>query len=332
MVTLAYNLIHLVFPCRIASGIIDIINRIIGRSNLAYMMMVRRDSRLLMPEFRKQRRKHIQKGDWNDSFWLMYIQCLIEGDQIAEAKEVFRCFVRGRGTDNVITRCPWVAAFAVSEGLSSNPSMKDSARISEEFEKSRAMRAFESLVKGKNIALVGNGPSEMGRGLGGEIDAHDVVIRINNYRINGFERDYGSRTDIWVKAIFDAIDHTVRSEDIKMIYYAEPIKRMILRDDYLSAIKSEIKEYQVDCFCPGVKEWFVRNYGISPTTGLTLINYLLSLEIRSLEVYGFSFLQEKYSKYVAYSGEPQNAIAHNMLKEIVYLRHVFGSSRKIVRE
>ncbi len=56
-------------------------------------------------------------------------------------------------------------------------------------------KKLTSLVDGKKVALVGNAKSLFGRNLGAEIDAHDVVIRLNR----GFVIDasqQGSRTDI----------------------------------------------------------------------------------------------------------------------------------------
>ena len=35
-------------------------------------------------------------------------------------------------------------------------------------------------------------------GLGGEIDAHDVVVRVNNAKLSGYAADVGSRTDVRV--------------------------------------------------------------------------------------------------------------------------------------
>lgn len=51
-------------------------------------------------------------------------------------------------------------------------------------------------IKGKKVAIVGCGTYPIGKGLGNEIDACDVVIRANRaYRTEGIEADYGTRTD-----------------------------------------------------------------------------------------------------------------------------------------
>ena len=54
---------------------------------------------------------------------------------------------------------------------------------------------LQALVDGKSVAVVGNASSLFGKNQGAEIDAHDVVIRLNR----GFIVDrtqQGSRTDI----------------------------------------------------------------------------------------------------------------------------------------
>lgn len=46
--------------------------------------------------------------------------------------------------------------------------------------------------------IVGNGSSAIGKGLGDQIDAADRIYRCNNYVLQGFERDLGTRTTDWV--------------------------------------------------------------------------------------------------------------------------------------
>lgn len=51
----------------------------------------------------------------------------------------------------------------------------------------------------KRVLLIGNGPSALSRHAGREIDDFDgVVARFNEFHINGFESQVGTRTDEWV--------------------------------------------------------------------------------------------------------------------------------------
>ncbi len=46
--------------------------------------------------------------------------------------------------------------------------------------------------------IVGNGRSVLGSGAGPAIDKFGTVIRFNDYQIDNFEQDVGSKTDLWV--------------------------------------------------------------------------------------------------------------------------------------
>lgn len=51
-----------------------------------------------------------------------------------------------------------------------------------------------------NVAVVANGPSLEGLGLGDSIDSHRRVVRFNNHAAAPNSSDHGQRTDIWVRA------------------------------------------------------------------------------------------------------------------------------------
>ena len=48
------------------------------------------------------------------------------------------------------------------------------------------------------IVVVGNGRSILGGGAGAAVDAFRHVLRFNDYEVDGFARDVGSRTSLWV--------------------------------------------------------------------------------------------------------------------------------------
>jgi hypothetical protein len=59
-------------------------------------------------------------------------------------------------------------------------------------------RICELIVEADRVALVGNGPSLIDAGHGGEIDGHDLVIRCNFPELQDREADIGERTDLVV--------------------------------------------------------------------------------------------------------------------------------------
>lgn len=57
----------------------------------------------------------------------------------------------------------------------------------------------KELIEGRRVAVVGCGTSPVGKGLGMDIDDHEVVIRCNRSLFtDNIEHDYGSRTSLLV--------------------------------------------------------------------------------------------------------------------------------------
>src|SRR5262245_61322180 len=55
------------------------------------------------------------------------------------------------------------------------------------------------------LAIVGNAGYLAELNQGSEIDAHDVVLRMNNFRTKGFEAQVGARTDIFLSTYYDDV-------------------------------------------------------------------------------------------------------------------------------
>ena len=51
--------------------------------------------------------------------------------------------------------------------------------------------------KEKTILIIGNGSSVLNHDFGNIIDEHPNVARINNYKINNYKHNIGSKTNIW---------------------------------------------------------------------------------------------------------------------------------------
>lgn len=77
------------------------------------------------------------------------------------------------------------------------------------------------LLRGKRIAVVGNGPSLLGKGMGGWIDGADVVVRMNCYQTRGYEQDVGRRCDLWA---------TTGPNQIPGPHEAQPPMAMLVHD------------------------------------------------------------------------------------------------------
>lgn len=200
-----------------------------------------------------------------------------------------------------------------------------------------ARHLFKTFLKGKSVAIVGNGPGEIGKSLGGEIDAHDVVIRINNHRLDGYEADYGTRTDVWAKAFSNNINHAIDpSEGCRLVVYATNWMRHQLSPGYLSAVENDLKRYAVDFTDRFDRAWMTDRLHANPTTGAVLIEMVRHSDVRSLDVYGFSFIFDDDGPYRHFNNDldvntlAKESSSHRLDVEKAVLRRLLTGERGIV--
>ncbi|MBU2925113.1 glycosyltransferase family 29 protein [Colwellia sp. 1_MG-2023] len=169
--------------------------------------------------------------------------------------------------------------------------------LSESFRKTQVIRQsvihkheeFLAYIKGKSIAIVGNSPSELGKGHGKEIDSYDVVIRFNNYSTEAkYADDYGRKVNVW------AITPGIESLNYQEAFYEydfvmSPKLGLQLHEERLSIIYNYIiaggNYFQIDTIdC--------RRYSdlIIPSVGLYVLHFLMKnkASIGNVGVYGFS--------------------------------------------
>ena len=185
---------------------------------------------------------------------------------------------------------------------------------------------LEKMLKGKRVAIVGNGPQEVGSGHGEKIDACDVVIRFNDFPENPeFRRDYGSKTNIWVRSLWVEAPHRKSIPDVIVgeALHSEYPNLKIMRDvagmrpAHIFAIPAEIY-YEVHA------------YGVNhPTNGTLALAWIKKLcpALSAEDCYGFSFKDEIVPKALTHyydSPSLQKGTAHNLNRERAFLRELFG--------
>jgi len=204
-------------------------------------------------------------------------------------------------------------------------------------------RELDGFLAGKTIAVVGNGPSEIGKGLGDEIDAHDVVIRINNYRIKGFEKDYGRKIDVWMKGGAGDVGHEIRDASIRAVLYTDDIMDdgMLLR--FSAFPEKELQSHIVDYLDSEERAPLVKLIGARPSSGAFLVNRLMRVKGAVVDVYGFAFLEDRqrtsndgfehYSNDVSadYSKEMIAIGNHNIERETAWFRRHFSGRRLVAK-
>lgn len=67
------------------------------------------------------------------------------------------------------------------------------------------------------VVIVGNGPGVLKYELGSAIDNFDVVVRINNYQLSGYEQHVGTRTTMWARNQARNVPTLVCSDNIDVL-------------------------------------------------------------------------------------------------------------------
>lgn len=226
------------------------------------------------------------------SMWAVYAGVLIEAGDRAAAEHLLRTYLsRGLPVD-VLARCLPVAQFAGELRLGGDDVAR-AAQVADVFQRNSEQRLFARLVAEGTVAVVGNGPGNLGSGLGAEIDAHDIVIRFNNHP-TGYEGDYGTRTDVWVRGAHRDVRDRVAVDSGALVVWEMDFFRNLLEVPghadilYRDVLFSPDRVTHIDT---GTKARLRRRSGLLlPTSGAQIL-WMLSEARGSLagvDVYGFS--------------------------------------------
>ena len=167
---------------------------------------------------------------------------------------------------------------------------------------------FENYLKDKSVAIVGNGPYEIGTAHGEEIDNHDIVIRFNRFIINdNFKKDYGSKLNVISNDGFCEITHHYFEADYIIfpgsMYFSNfsiKVINFIFENPKIKMINhnTDIRKIFQDKF---------NNH--RQTTGIKMVYYLNNvLNIKKLNIYGFSINKVESTQYFNTSTNIDNDI------------------------
>ena len=159
--------------------------------------------------------------------WLVFCGALLEAGERGAAERLVHTLLLKRPDDvDLLASCLPVARFARELGVP-DADVARAAHAADVLAANLADDLFGQLVAGRSIAVVGNGPGCLGAGRGEEIDAHDLVVRFNNHP-TGFEADYGSRTDVWVRGAHKDVRDRPEIEDLRLVVWEMDFFRNLL--------------------------------------------------------------------------------------------------------
>lgn len=158
--------------------------------------------------------------------------------------------------------------------------------------------------RGKTVALVGSGPGAMGNAPG-FIDSHDVVVRVNNYKL--FPAT-GKRTDVFYSFFGSSIKKTAQelaADGVRLCLCKCPDAKFMDSAwhrqngkmngvDFRSIYSARHDFWFCETYVPSVAE-FLEHFNLLgkhvPTTGFSAILDVLSFEPKSLYLTGFDFFE-----------------------------------------
>lgn len=272
----------------------------------------------------------------NPNFWLIYISSLYERNNFDLAQDILIKYVeKYKYLD--IHRFPFVSKFAKQIGITNND-IEKTIFISNKLDESIENKIFENAIKGKSIAVVGNGPQELGKGKGYEIDSHDIVIRFNNFNTNGFEKDYGSKTDIFIRNASVELKDVDRQFNKICVwepdFYHFIIPQYILDRLYADIVKNKFQTTYLNYEMHNIPK-IESDIKTNLTSGTLIIYFLFKINKISInDIYGFSFIKNDYdsNSYHYYPDKLDYGDAskwHEINNEILFLRKLFNLNENI---
>lgn len=174
-------------------------------------------------------------------------------------------------------------------------------------------KTFSRLVHEANgsVSIVGNGPQEVGKGRGEEIDASGLVVRFNTFStVYPHSQDYGTKTDVWVRMIpHPYVRFSPDTSGLKhvMLTGANRLYRNYANWDWLRANINVLPALSFSPSRPYIE--LSKKLESVPTSGL-LLAYMLYQEIgplRADQIYGCSFAETGASDNDTYHySDPQS--------------------------
>jgi len=161
--------------------------------------------------------------------------------------------------------------------------------------------------------IVGNGTSVLDAELGDKVDSFDTVVRFNAYRIAGYEKHVGTKTDIWATCTADP-------RNLKEINsYREVIAHSWIIPPEICNTYNKLKKEREDVWKiePAVWRGIKADFGIQdPSTGLLII-YTMLQRYDVVHLYGFDWWdREKHH----YSDKAPRGTIHKPDQELLYIK------------
>lgn len=258
-----------------------------------------------------------KKSELQQKVFLIYVSSLLEMKKKDEAKAVLRNYYEKYGKDKIHLYYP--VAMLAEEMNIVNPLIKKAACICKTLLMNE--NKLGEYVKGKSVAVVGSGPYELGKKRGSEIDSHEIIIRFNDYQLSGYEDDYGSKTNIWVRNT-DTENGGCKPRLQQINFYdlvvlETDIWRFAIPDIFLDTFYEYATKIPSK-FCKlKYRDKLIREMGSFPTSGMEIIYEIFQIKGNVVEsdIYGvgleLSTFDNKELKHYGEKSEYKISVLHH---------------------
>jgi hypothetical protein len=165
-----------------------------------------------------------------------------------------------------------------------------------------------------SVAVVGNAGYLAGLAQGDLIDAHHLIVRINNFRTVGFERTVGERCDIFFTSFFKDISfdrpelpsvaHVVSSVP-NNLYKSASAHLFHRHSEQIAEGMERLRRREVYVPSPEAFRDACARCGAVPSSGFMAIEFVLRyLRCRSVFITGFSFFRGREHYFDGVSSPP----------------------------
>lgn len=170
------------------------------------------------------------------------------------------------------------------------------------------------------VLIIGNGPCIFDSYRGKEIDDFEGrIIRINGYKIEGYEKHIGTKTDIFVIGQLDLKEQLQLQYDYILLYLSGLDGGRGLKRLQEISPHNEIKLFPMKEI-KKLKELLLLSKRIAPTTGLIAIHWFMRSDI-DLYIHGFDFYETGHN-YFSNDRNPDHSKCHNSIKEKIYIEYL----------
>lgn len=193
---------------------------------------------------------------------------------------------------------------------------------------------LDKTFRGKTVAIVGSGPGALDNPAG-KVDGHDVVVRVNNYKLIG---SLGKRTDVFYSFFGGSIRKEKRdlvNDGVKLCIAKCP-KAKIMDSawhaqhgkmngvDFRKLYERRHNWWFCDTYLPTVEEFMEKFHllgGHVPTTGFSAILDIMKFDPARLYLTGFDFFTSKIhnANEKWKPGCPDDPIGHDPVGEASWL-------------